>query len=193
MRVVEVGPRDGLQNEPTAALSTADRVRLVDALSDCGLTAIEVGSFVSARWVPAMADSAAVFRAIRRRSGVSYAALTPNVRGLESAMEAEASEVAVFASASESFSQANINCSVQDSLRRFEPLLVKAKQSGLPVRGYVSCVIGWSHGTHRHATKCCAVCAHVECTITVPTQCMDHLQLPLQCCSVLHHSPYEVR
>ena len=142
VRIVEVGPRDGLQNE-RVSLATADKVRLVDGLSECGLSAIEVGSFVSARWVPAMADSLDVFRAIRRRSGVSYAALTPNVTGLDRAMEAEASEVAVFASASESFSRANINCSVHDSLLRFAPLIDKAKQRGLRVRGYVSCVIGW--------------------------------------------------
>ena len=158
VRLVEVGPRDGLQNERTA-VSTADKVRLVDALSECGLPVIEVGSFVSPRWVPAMADSADVFRAIARRSGVSYAALTPNVTGLDRAMDAEASEVAVFASASESFSRANINCSVDDSLRRFHPLLDKAKQRGVKVRGYVSCVIGWSEtaakqSSNQHSNHC---------------------------------------
>lgn len=142
VRLVEVGPRDGLQNE-RVAVSTADKVRLVDGLSECGLPVIEVGSFVSPRWVPAMADSLEVFRAITRRSGVSYAALTPNVTGLDRAVEADASEVAVFASASESFSRANINCSVDESLQRFAPLMEKAKQRGIKVRGYVSCVIGW--------------------------------------------------
>ena len=145
VRMVEVGPRDGLQNE-RVAVSTADKVALVDGLSECGLSVIEVGSFVSPKWVPAMSDSADVFRAIRRCSAVSYAALTPNVTGLERAMEVQASEVAVFASASESFSRANINCSVDDSLQRFLPLIHKAAQSGLRVRGYVSCVIGWSDG-----------------------------------------------
>ena len=137
-----MGPRDGLQNE-RVSVSTAVKVELIDRLSACGLCTIEAGSFVSPRWVPAMADSAAVFRAIQRRSGVAYAALTPNLQGLHAAVEAGASEVAVFASASESFSRANINCSVSDSLRRFEPLLKQAKQSGVKVRGYVSCVIGW--------------------------------------------------
>ena len=151
MRIVEVGPRDGLQNE-RVAVSRADKVRLVDGLSECGLSVIEVGSFVSPRWVPAMADSFEVFRAIRRRNGVSYAALTPNVTGLDRAIEADASEVAVFASASESFSRANINCSVEESLQRFGPVLDKAKQRGVKVRGYVSCVIGWSNRITQHKT-----------------------------------------
>ncbi|EAR51180.1 hydroxymethylglutaryl-CoA lyase [Oceanicola granulosus HTCC2516] len=135
----EVGPRDGLQNE-AAAIATADKVRLVDLLSATGLTRIEVTSFVSPRWVPQMADAAEVLAGIARRPGVTYAALTPNLRGLEAALAAGADEVAVFASASEGFSRANINCSVADSLARFRPVCAAAAEAGVPVRGYVSCV-----------------------------------------------------
>ena len=141
VRIVEVGPRDGLQNEQTS-ISTADKVALVDGLSDAGVGTIEVGSFVSPKWVPQMADSAAVFAAIQRKPQVIYAALTPNVQGFEAAIAAGASEVAVFAAASETFSQKNINCSVADSLKRFEPLMDLAAAQGIRVRGYVSCVLG---------------------------------------------------
>ncbi|WP_310127915.1 hydroxymethylglutaryl-CoA lyase [Pseudomonas oryzihabitans] len=141
VRLVEVGPRDGLQNE-CRPLTVASRVQLVDDLTASGLTHIEVGSFVSPRWVPQMADSAAVFQGIVRRPGVVYAALTPNLRGFEAALAAGASEVAVFAAASEAFSQRNINCSIAESLQRFVPLLDAARQAGLRVRGYVSCVLG---------------------------------------------------
>ena len=141
VRLVEVGPRDGLQNE-SVPISVADKVRLVNDLSDAGLGYIEVGSFVSPRWVPQMADSAAVFAAIARAPGVTYAALTPNLQGFEAAIAAGASEVAVFAAASESFSQRNINCSIAQSLQRFEPVLAAAVAHGVKVRGYVSCVLG---------------------------------------------------
>ncbi|MBD1552590.1 hydroxymethylglutaryl-CoA lyase [Pseudomonas typographi] len=141
VRLVEVGPRDGLQNEQRP-ISVADKVRLVDDLSACGLSCIEVGSFVSPKWVPQMAGSAEVFAAIERRPGVTYAALTPNLKGLEAALAAGVREVAVFASASERFSQRNINCSIDDSLQRFEPLMQLAHEQGLRVRGYVSCVLG---------------------------------------------------
>jgi len=141
VRIVEVGPRDGLQNEQ-ASISTADKVALVDGLADAGVRCIEVGSFVSPKWVPQMADSAAVFAAIQRRPQVIYAALTPNVQGFEAAIAAGASEVAVFAAASETFSQKNINCTVADSLKRFEPLMALAAAQGIKVRGYVSCVLG---------------------------------------------------
>ena len=141
VRIVEVGPRDGLQNEQ-ASINTADKIALVDGLSDAGVGFIEVGSFVSPKWVPQMADSAAVFAGIQRRPQVVYAALTPNVQGLEAAIAAGASQVAVFAAASESFSQKNINCSIAESLKRFEPLMARAKAEGIKVRGYVSCVLG---------------------------------------------------
>lgn len=137
--IFEMGPRDGLQNEK-AMIAASDKIRLVDMLTACGLRKIEVTSFVSPKWVPQMADAAEVMAGIRRAAGVAYAALTPNLRGLEAAQAAMADEVAVFGSASEGFSRANINCSVAESLARFAPVLDAAKTAGLPVRGYVSCV-----------------------------------------------------
>ncbi|QKE63294.1 hydroxymethylglutaryl-CoA lyase [Aquipseudomonas campi] len=141
VRLVEVGPRDGLQNEKQP-ISVADKVRLVDELSAAGLGYIEVGSFVSPKWVPQMAGSAEVFAQIQRKPGVVYGALTPNMQGFEAAVAAGVKEVAVFAAASESFSQKNINCSISDSLQRFVPIMDAAKQHGISVRGYVSCVLG---------------------------------------------------
>lgn len=141
VRIVEVGPRDGLQNEPHP-LSLEQKIRLIDQLSATGLNYIEAGSFVSAKWVPQMADSAGVFAGITRQSGIIYAALTPNLRGLEAALEAGVREVAVFAAASESFSQRNINCSISESLARFQPVIERAQQQDVRVRGYVSCVLG---------------------------------------------------
>lgn len=141
VRLVEVGPRDGLQNE-AQPISVADKVRLVDALSAAGLSYIEVGSFVSPKWVPQMAGSAEVFAQIQRTPGVTYGALAPNLRGFEDALAAGVKEVAVFAAASEAFSQRNINCSISESLERFAPIMAAAKQHGISVRGYVSCVLG---------------------------------------------------
>jgi len=141
VRLVEVGPRDGLQNE-AQPISVADKVRLVDDLSAAGLGYIEVGSFVSPKWVPQMAGSAEVFAAIEQRPGVTYAALAPNLRGFEDALAAGVKEVAVFAAASEAFSQRNINCSISESLSRFEPIMDAARSHGVRVRGYVSCVLG---------------------------------------------------
>ncbi len=141
VRLVEVGPRDGLQNEKQP-IGVADKVRLVDDLSAAGLGYIEVGSFVSPKWVPQMAGSAEVFAQIQRLPGVTYAALTPNLKGFEAALEAGVKEVAVFAAASEAFSQKNINCSIAESLQRFVPLMEAAQQHRVRVRGYVSCVLG---------------------------------------------------
>lgn len=141
VRLVDVGPRDGLQNE-AQPISVADKVRLVDDLSAAGLTHIEVGSFVSPKWVPQMAGSAEVFAAIDPRPGVSYSALTPNIKGLEAALASGVREVAVFAAASEAFSQRNINCSIAESIERFAPVLEAAQQAGVKVRGYISCVLG---------------------------------------------------
>ena len=137
----EVGPRDGLQNEK-GSIEIADKIRLVDLLSASGLTKIETGSFVSPKWVPQMANSAQVFAGIKRDSDISYGALTPNMQGLEAALAAKANEVAVFGAASESFSQKNINCSIEESIQRFIPVIEHALASGLSVRGYVSCVVG---------------------------------------------------
>ncbi|GAB5415388.1 MAG: hydroxymethylglutaryl-CoA lyase [Congregibacter sp.] len=139
--IVEVGPRDGLQNEATT-LSTRQKIDLIEALAETGLRTIETGSFVNPKWIPQMADSEAVFQGLKRRPGVTYAALTPNLRGLDRALDSKASEVAVFAAASEAFSQKNINCSISESLARFEPVMEVARQSGIRVRGYVSCVLG---------------------------------------------------
>lgn len=141
IRLVEVGPRDGLQNEKQP-ISVADKVRLVDDLTAAGLSYVEVGSFVSPKWVPQMAGSAEVFAGIQRKPGVTYAALTPNLKGFEAALEAKVEEVAVFAAASEAFSQKNINCSIAESLQRFVPLMEAAKAANVRVRGYVSCVLG---------------------------------------------------
>ncbi len=135
----EMGPRDGLQNEKQQ-IATSDKIKLVNLLSDCGFSKVEVTSFVSPKWVPQMADAAEVLAGIQRRDGISYAALTPNLRGYEGARAAKADEVAIFASASEGFSQKNINCSIAESIERFKPVLDAAKADGVPVRGYVSCV-----------------------------------------------------
>ncbi|MDP4651478.1 MAG: hydroxymethylglutaryl-CoA lyase, partial [Haliea sp.] len=139
--IVEVGPRDGLQNESTS-IPLATKLRLIDDLAAAGLTVIEAGSFVNPKWIPQMADSAEVFRNLQRRPGVRYTALTPNLQGLERALEAGADEVAVFGAASEAFSRKNINCSIADSLQRFEPVMAKAQAANVRVRGYVSCVLG---------------------------------------------------
>ena len=141
VRVVEVGPRDGLQNE-AAPVPLATKIELIDRLSETGLPAIEAGAFVSPKWVPQMADSAEVVRRIRQRPGVSYPVLVPNVKGLELALAAGVQEIAVFGAASESFSQRNINCSIEESLERFAHVSDAAQSAGLKVRGYVSCVLG---------------------------------------------------
>ena len=141
VKMVEVGPRDGLQNEP-GDVPTEARIALIDRLSDTGLGVIEAGSFVSPKWVPKMADTAAVLAGIRRRDGVSYPVLVPNMKGLEAALAAGAREIAIFAAASESFSQKNINCSIAESLERFAPVCQEALGQGLRVRGYISCVLG---------------------------------------------------
>ena len=141
VKIVEVGPRDGLQNE-AELVPTAVKIALIDRLSATGLAAIEATSFVSPKWVPQMADNAEVLAGIKRRPEVSYPVLTPNLRGLEAAIAAGAEEVAVFGAASESFSQKNINCSIDESLQRFVPLIDRAQQLGLRVRGYLSCVLG---------------------------------------------------
>ncbi|EPV1123810.1 hydroxymethylglutaryl-CoA lyase [Vibrio harveyi] len=138
VNIVEVGARDGLQNE--SPVSTQAKIRLIDLLSDTGLTHIEAGSFVSPKWVPQMADSLDVMKKITRRHDVTYSALTPNVQGFEKALEAGATQVAIFTSSSEGFCQHNINCSIADSLTRFEPVMELAAKHNIPVRGYLSCV-----------------------------------------------------
>lgn len=142
VRLFEMSPRDGLQNEPGELIPTAVKVELINRLSQCGLSHIEAASFVSPKWVPQMGDASDVMAGITREPGVTYAALTPNMKGLESAIAAKADEVAVFSAASEAFTQKNINCSIAESLERFAPIMETAKQSGIKVRGYVSTVMG---------------------------------------------------
>ncbi|WP_194436092.1 hydroxymethylglutaryl-CoA lyase [Vibrio fluminensis] len=139
VNIVEVGARDGLQNEQSVMLE--DKVRLINRLSHSGLKHIEAGSFVSPKWVPQMADSAQVFANIHQQPGIIYSALTPNLAGLERAIESGVKQVAVFGSASESFSQKNINCSIEESLQRFEPVIALAQQHKIDVRGYLSCTM----------------------------------------------------
>lgn len=139
VRIFEMGPRDGLQNEKRL-VPVHDKIRFVELLSDCGFQKIEATSFVSPRWVPQMADAAEVMAGIRRAPSVVYAVLIPNLRGYEAARAAKADEVALFASASETFSRRNINCSIAESLERFRPVLAAAAVDSIPVRGYVSCV-----------------------------------------------------
>ena len=140
VEIYEVGPRDGLQNE-AFHVPTADKIALIDALSHAGFSHIEATSFVSPKWVPQLADADAVMGGISRRHGVSYAALTPNMKGFEAARTAGADEAAIFASASEGFSQNNINCSIAESIDRFRPVAAASAMAGISLRGYVSCVI----------------------------------------------------
>lgn len=140
VKIVEVGPRDGLQNE-AQIISIETRIALIDRLSETGLKNIEVGAFVSPEWVPQMADTDRVFAGIRKKPGVSYPALVPNMHGFESALAAGLRDVSVFAAASEGFSQKNIHCSIAESLERFVPVCEAAEKKGIKVRGYISCVI----------------------------------------------------
>jgi len=141
VRLVEVGPRDGLQNEKTMVPTDA-KVALIDALTEAGFPAIEATAFVSPKWVPQMADAADVMKRIMRKPGVRYPVLTPNLKGFEAALAAQADEVAVFVAASETFSRKNINCSIEESLERARPVFAAAAAHGVRVRGYISCVLG---------------------------------------------------
>jgi hydroxymethylglutaryl-CoA lyase len=141
VRIVEVGPRDGLQNEPRE-VPIEVKLELIERLADAGLPAVEATAFVSPKWVPQMADHTEVLERIRRKPGVDYPVLAPNLKGFEAARAAGATEVAIFGAASEAFSKKNINCSIAESLERFRPLASAAKKHGIRVRGYVSCVLG---------------------------------------------------
>ena len=141
VRIVEVGPRDGLQNEPKE-VPTAVKVELIERLADAGLPAVEVTAFVSPKWVPQMADHTEVLERVRRKPGVDYPVLAPNLKGFEAARAAGATEIAIFGAASEAFSRKNINCSIAESLERFRPVAETARASDIKVRGYVSCVLG---------------------------------------------------
>ena len=141
IQIVEVGPRDGLQNEKEW-VPTKTKISLIEKLADAGLTKIEATSFVSPKWVPQLKDAHEVFTGIKRISGVSYPVLTPNMKGFERALEADAKEIAVFSAASEAFTQKNTNCSIEESINRFRPVLEEAEKNNIPVRGYISCVLG---------------------------------------------------
>ena len=141
VRIVEVGPRDGLQNEP-GEVPTSVKVELIERLADAGLPAVEATAFVSPKWIPQMADHTEVLERIHRKPGVAYPVLTPNLKGFEAARAAGATEVAIFGAASEAFSKKNINCTIAESLERFRPLVEKALNEKIKVRGYVSCVLG---------------------------------------------------
>ncbi|WP_263322336.1 hydroxymethylglutaryl-CoA lyase [Endozoicomonas sp. Mp262] len=161
IKIVEVGPRDGLQYV-AQRLSESVRASFVNKLSGAGFKHIEVGSFVSPEWVPQMAGSGQVFQQIKRKAGVVYSAVTPNLQGFEQAVQAGASEVAVFTSASEGFCQKNINCSIAESLKRFRPLMDMAEKQGIPVRGYVSCVMGCPYDGTVKPEQVVRVCKELE-------------------------------
>jgi len=139
--IVDVGPRDGLQNE-SQQISTDDKVQLIEMLADAGVPVVEATSFVSRKWVPQLADAAEVLGRIRRQDGIHYPVLTPNMKGAENALQAGAKEIAIFTAASEAFNQKNLNCSVEESLRKFDDVVALAKRENVAVRGYVSCVVG---------------------------------------------------
>ena len=141
VKLVEVGPRDGLQNQPQL-IPTNIKLELIQRLGDCGLSEIEASSFVSPKWVPQLADAAQVLAGLQRKAGVRYPVLVPNMQGLERALAAGAREIAVFTAASEAFNQRNINCDIATSLERIAPVVAAAQEQGVPVRGYVSCVLG---------------------------------------------------
>ncbi|MBI1244492.1 MAG: hydroxymethylglutaryl-CoA lyase [Alphaproteobacteria bacterium] len=160
VRMVEVGPRDGLQNE-AAPVDTATKIAFIDMLSDSGLPSVEAGSFVSPKWVPQMADSDRVLAGIRRKPGVSYPVLVPNMKGFEAALAAKVNEIAIFGAASESFSRKNINCSIAESLERFAPVAGAALKHGMRVRGYISCVLGCPYEGEIAPTAVADVSAHL--------------------------------
>ncbi|XP_060565739.1 hydroxymethylglutaryl-CoA lyase, mitochondrial-like [Ruditapes philippinarum] len=157
VKVVEVGPRDGLQNEKEM-VPTAAKIELVNRLSQAGLPSIEVTSFVSPKWIPQMADHGDVMRGIERHKDIVYSALTPNLKGFEAALEAGVNEVAIFGAASESFSKKNINCCIEESLNRFDAVMNAAKSANIPVRGYVSCVLGCPYEGDIAVDKVAQVC-----------------------------------
>jgi hydroxymethylglutaryl-CoA lyase len=161
MKIYEVGPRDGLQNEKEI-LPAAVKIELIDRLSASGLKAIEATSFVSPKWVPQMGDAAEVMAGIKRVEGISYPVLVPNDKGMLAAVAAGAKEVAIFTAASESFTQKNINCSIADSIVRFRPVVEEARDKGIRVRGYVSCVAGCPYEGHIEPAKVAEVAAQLK-------------------------------
>lgn len=155
--IIEVGPRDGLQNEPLF-VPTKTKVEFINLLSQTGLSTIESGSFVSAKSIPQLADSDQVYKSINKDPNISYPVLVPNIKGLERALSVDAKYIALFASASETFSQKNINCSIEESLKRFEEVIIHAKKNNLKMRAYVSCILGCPYEGNIDSTKVSSLC-----------------------------------
>jgi hydroxymethylglutaryl-CoA lyase len=206
VRIVEVGPRDGLQNEKTI-IATADKIELIDRLSRTGLRSIEATSFVSPKWIPQLADAAEVFGAIERKPGVSYPVLVPNEKGYERAREVGAQEVAVFSAASEAFNRKNINAGIDESIERFRPVLERARADGVKVRGYVSTVLGCPYqgevpvadvvrvATRLHALGCYEVSLGDTIGVGTPRKARAMLkavasEVPLSALAVHFHDTY---
>jgi len=206
VEIVEVGPRDGLQNEPKS-LPAAVKVALIEALAAAGCRVVEAGAFVSPKWVPQMADTAEVLAALKRRPGVRYPVLVPNLKGLERALAADVEEIAVFGAASETFTQRNINCSIAESLERFAPVCAQAIAAGLRVRGYVSCVLGCPYegavpiaavarvAAALHAMGCARVSLGDTIGVGTPLKARAMLEavagrVPLECLAVHFHATY---
>ncbi|WP_269790979.1 hydroxymethylglutaryl-CoA lyase [Stenotrophomonas sp. Iso1] len=206
VRIVEVGPRDGLQNEKQL-VSTADKIELIDRLSATGLRSIEATSFVSPKWVPQLADAAEVFAGIQRRPGISYPVLVPNEQGYERALAVGAEEVAVFTAASEQFNRTNTNAGIDESLQRFEPILARAKADGIKVRGYVSTVLGCPYqgavpladvvrvAVRLHAMGCYEVSLGDTIGVGTPLKARAMLQavaaeIPMEALAVHFHDTY---
>ena len=206
VRIVEVSPRDGLQNEP-APVPTAVKIELIDRLAACGLPVVEATSFVSARWVPQLADGAAVLAGIHRRAGVSYPVLVPNLRGYAAARAAGADDIAVFTAASEAFNRKNINASIDESLERYLPVLEQARAEGVRVRGYVSTVLGCPYqgpvpladvvrvAARLHALGCTEISLGDTIGIGTPLQARAMLravagEVPLAALAVHFHDTY---
>ena len=206
VRIVEVGPRDGLQNEKTL-VPAADKIALIDRLSATGLQSIEATSFVSPKWVPQLADAAEVYAGITRRPGVRYPVLVPNEQGYERARAVGVDEIAVFTAASEAFNRKNINASIEESLARFAPVIARAREDGIPVRGYVSTVLGCPYqgevpladvvrvARSLHAMGCYEVSLGDTIGIGTPSRAADMLravatEVPMDALAIHFHDTY---
>ena len=206
IRIVEVGPRDGLQNEK-AMVATADKIALIEKLADCGFRTVEATSFVSPRWVPQLADAADVFSAIRRKPGVSYPVLVPNLQGYERARAVGAEEIAVFTAASEAFNRKNINAGIDESIERFRPVMEQARADGVKVRGYVSTVLGCPYqgevavddvvrvASRLHALGCYEISLGDTIGVGTPGKARDMLravasEVPMPALAVHFHDTY---
>ena len=206
VRIVEVGPRDGLQNEK-AMVATADKIALIEKLADCGFRTVEATSFVSPRWVPQLADAADIFSAIRRKPGVSYPVLVPNLQGYERARAVGAEEIAVFTAASEAFNRKNINAGIDESIERFRPVMEQARADGVKVRGYVSTVLGCPYqgevavddvvrvASRLHALGCYEISLGDTIGVGTPGKARDMLravasEVPMPALAVHFHDTY---